>query len=161
MKKNILDIFIRPAKLSDCSVCQRLGRVPEIAIAPGWYLPLSYYQLVARGQHIFLVAEVQKKIVGFVIGEKIVAGILGQYVVVHKKYRGHGLGQRLLQEMEQAAKKRRAYFVLGYAVARSPGVQRALKNLGYRRGPLTYEWSKGLTKRPRPGQLGAPSRLRS
>lgn len=135
---------IRPAKLSDCRACQRLGRVTEIAIAPGWYLPLQYYQRVVRGKHIFLVAEIKKKVVGFVIAEKIEAGFLGQYVVVHKKYRGKGIGVALLRAMEAEAKKHGAYFLLGYAVAKSKNIQRALKRLGFRRGQMTYEWSKGL-----------------
>ncbi len=141
-----INFTIRLTKLSDCPACQRLGRVPEIAIAPGWYLPLEYYRRVVRSKHIFLVAEMKKKIIGFVIFEKIEAGFLGQYVVVHKKFRHHGIGLALLRAAETEAKKRGAYFLLGYAVAKSQGVQKALKHLGYRRGQLTYEWSKGLSR---------------
>jgi GNAT superfamily N-acetyltransferase len=147
---------IRPAKLADCPACEALGHVPEIAIAPDWFLPLEYYQQVVRGKHIFLVAEVNGQIVGFTIGEKIVAGILGQYIVVEKKYRRHGIGVALIKATENEARKRKAYFVLAYAVAKSAGIQRAFKILGYRRGQLTYEWMKGLTPRPRPGRFGAP-----
>lgn len=148
---------IRPATLSDCAACQRLGRVPEIAIAPGWYLPLPYYRRVVRGKHVFLVAEIEKRIVGFVIFERIEAGFLGQYVVVDKKFRRHGIGLALLQAAEIEAKKRGAYFLLGYAVAESRGIQKAFKRLGYRRGQLTYEWMKGLVDHPRPGRFGAPN----
>lgn len=139
------NLTIRPAKLADCAVCQHLGRVPEIAIAANYFLPLAYYQRVVKGKHIFLVAEITQKIVGFVIAEKIEAGFLGQYVVVNKKYRGQGIGLALLKAMEAEAKKRGAYFLLGYAVAKSVGMQKALARLGFRRGQMTYEWSKGLT----------------
>ena len=73
MKKLPPRVSIRRATLKDCSPCQHLGRVPEIAIGPGWYLPLEYYQKVVRGHHPFFVAEVDMKIVGFAIGERIVA----------------------------------------------------------------------------------------
>lgn len=85
-----------------------------------------------------------KKLVGFVIAEKIIAGFLGQYIVVNKKYRKHGIGMALLQAMEKEAHRRGAYFLLGYAMAKSVGMQKVLKKLGYHRGQLTYEWSKGL-----------------
>lgn len=148
---------IRQATLADCPACQRLGRVPEIAIAPGWYLPLPYYRRVVRGKHVFLVAEIEKRIVGFVIFERIEAGFLGQYVVVDKTFRRRGLGSALLRAAEGEAKRRGAYFLLGYAVATSRGIQQTLKRLGYRRGQLTYEWMKGLVDNPRPGRFGAPN----
>jgi len=139
------ETIIRPAKLSDCAACQRLGRVPEIAIAPKWYLPLAYYQRIVRGKSIFLVAEVNKKIVGFVIAEKIEAGYLAQYIVVNKKYRQEGIGLGLARAMETEAKKRSAYFLLGYAVVKSLPMQKMLKKLGWHRGQATIEWSKGLS----------------
>ena len=139
-----LKVVIRPAQQSDCVACQRLGRVPEIAIAPGWYLPLRYYQRLVGRKNIFLVAEVNRKVIGFVIAEKIEAGFLGQYLVVSNTYRRQGIGLKLLAAIEPIAKKRGAYFLLGYAVAKSKGMQAALKRLGYHRGQLTYEWGKGL-----------------
>lgn len=141
---------VRPAKLPDCPAVQRLGCVPEIAIAPNYYLPLQYYRRVIRGKHIFLVAEVKEKIVGFCIGEKLVSGILGQYIVVAKPYRKHGIARALLEKMEQAAKKRGAYYMLGYAVTDSPGINKLLKEFGYQSSHLTREWSKGLRRPIRP-----------
>ena len=54
------------------------------------------------------------------------------------------LTPKLLAAIEPIAKKRGAYFLLGYAVAKSTGMQKALKHLGYHRGQMTVEWSKGL-----------------
>lgn len=153
-----MSISIRRARLADCPAVERLGRVPEISIAPGWYLPLEYYQRVIKEHHYFFVAEVKKVIVGFAIAEKIVAGVLGQYTVVQKSYRRHGIGIKLMRAIERQARTDGAYFMLGYAVAKSTGMQKALKHLGWRRSHLTYEWSKGLQSRPRRGRLGAPKR---
>lgn len=156
MKNNIP---IRPARISDCVAIEKLGHVPEIAIAPNWYLPLAYYQRIVKNRHhIFLVAEIDHKIVGFTIAERIEAGFLGQYIVVDTKFRKLGIGHNLLSAVETEAKKRKAYFLLTYAVAKSPGIQAALKKSNYHRGQLTYEWSKGLVQRPQHKKLGAPKK---
>ena len=137
-------ISIRPARFSDCVRCQRLGRVPEIAIAPQWYLPLAYYRKVVREKHIFQVAEINRQVVGFVIAEKIVFGYLAQYIVVDKKYRRTGIGRQLLASMEHESKRRRAWFLLGYAVKKSTSIGKLLDEFGYRRGQITQERSKGI-----------------
>ena len=147
---------IRQARRSDCPACQRLGRVPEIAIAPKWYLPLAYYQAVVRGKHIFLVTFINNKIIGFIIAEKIVAGYLSQYVVVSKTYRHRGIGRALLEAMEKEAQRRGAYFLLAYAVTNNVYIQKLHRQLGWRSSHVTREWTKGLAQNPRPGKLGAP-----
>ncbi len=151
---------IRAARLSDCRAVERLGRVPEIAIAPGWYLPLEYYQRVVKGKHIFLIAVMNKQIIGFTIAEKIVAGYLSQYIVVSKKYRSQGIGRTLLEAMESEARRRKAYFLLAYAVTNNPYIQKLHRRLGWQSNHVTREWTKGLATRPRRGRLGAPKRKR-
>lgn len=147
------NLIVRPARLSDCRACQRLGRVLEIAIAPGWYLPLEYYQQIIRHRQIFQVAVIKNKIMGFVIGESIVAGVLIQYIVVAKSYRRQGISQKLLRVLENIARQRGAYFLLSYGVVKSPGIQRSFAKLGYRRGQLAQEWMKGLTPQPPPRKI--------
>ncbi len=137
---------IRNAKHTDCPACQKLGRVPEIAIAPNYFLPLEYYQAIVRGKNIFLVAEIQKKVVGFVIAEKIQSGFLIQYLMVSKRYQRQGIGRTLLETVEREAKKRWVYFLLAYAELKSPGMNKLHKQLGYHSSHVTREWSKGLTK---------------
>ena len=137
---------IRTATLKDCSACQRLGRVSEIAIAPNFFLPLQYYQRVVRGKHIFLVAEIKGKVVGFIIGERIVSGILGQYIVVAKPYRKLGIARAMMTELEKRARKLGAYFILSYAQTTSPGINKLFKEFGYGSSHLTREWSKGLNQ---------------
>lgn len=139
------NVTIRLAKLSDCTICQRLGRVPELRISNGWYLPLQYYQRVVQGKHHFLVAQINHKIVGFIIGERIVSGVLIQYIVVSKKYRQQGIGKALLQALEKSARHPGVYYIMGYGVVKSRSIQTIMKQLGYHRGQLAYEWSKGLT----------------
>ncbi len=139
-------ITIRSANISDCAACQRLGRIPEIQIAPKFYLPLQYYQRVVRGGHIFFVAKINERIVGFIIGEKIVSGILAQYLVVTRSFRGRGIGHRLLTALEGEARKRKAFYLLGYAELNSPAINRLFKGFGYTSSHVTREWSKGLTR---------------
>ena len=138
-------VRIRAARLADCTTCQKLGRVPEISIAPGWYLPVQYYQSVVRGRHIFLVAETDHRLVGFLIAEKIVAGFLLQYIVVDKSWRKHGVATGLMTQLDIAARKKGAYFLMTYSVLKSQGMAPLLRKYKYRPGQITREWSKGLS----------------
>lgn len=96
---------IRKAKLNDLNECQKISKTPELYLDYYGRRPDKAYLKEFLGP-LFLVAIENKKIIGYIVGEKNKAKIVSiNIIVVDKLQRGKGIGKLLLNEFILIAKK--------------------------------------------------------
>lgn len=85
-----------------------VGGVKSIEDYPGEYNRAYFEKMLKR--NIVLLAQLDKKIVGFIEFEldKWAKRVFLESIAVSKKFRGQGIGLRLLDELELFAKKHKA-----------------------------------------------------
>jgi len=94
-------IKILKAKIEDIEVCVKLAKTKELQYAPGLFP--SEKELKSGARHgLFYVAKVEDKIVGFVLGYILSrqSGYI-DLLVVEEKYRGQGIGTKLLSKIKK------------------------------------------------------------
>lgn len=138
-------VVIRSCKLEDIKECVKLSKIPELRCPDGDYPPKVLLKSIIKGGQIFLVAEINGKIVGYRMGEKL-QGYLGiaHLIVVKKEYQDKGIGRMLLKAFEKECKKRGIRWLITYAYANNKKTLKFFKKNGYYQGSLTYEFVKIL-----------------
>lgn len=135
---------IRKAVLKDCKACRRLSATKELLTSAGIVVPIGWFRaFVGRG--IFLVAEEEGRIIGYVMGERV-AGIVSLLwmMTVDKKSRGKGIGKALLAAFEKGSKKRGGKVVVLYAPLFNPRTLKFYRKSGYLQGIKMAEFAKLL-----------------
>ena len=95
---------IRKAKKSDIKQCVKLSRIPEFEIGNMYPDKESLIELIKH--KLFLVAEENKKIIGFIAGYKhSKKDVYIDLLTVSKK--GKGTGKKLLEELKKVMKKQK------------------------------------------------------
>lgn len=95
---------IRTAKKNDLIECEKISKVSELLLNSKTYPDRKY--LIEFLGPLFIIAEEDNKIAGYILGEKEKAKILSlNLLVVDRKKRGKGLGKLLLNEFLKRAKK--------------------------------------------------------
>lgn len=142
-----MSLKIRKARISDCKSVSVLANVPELAGPNGYVASPKWIEAYLNERQIVIVAEIDKKIVGFVAGESIVGnGALIQLIAVDRKCRNQGIGKSLLDAFEKECRKRKVIWVLAYGNAESKGILALLKSKGYLAGTKEIELVKLLGK---------------
>lgn len=96
----------------------------------------------------FFVYEVDGKIVGAILVElrKKAKYIYLDDIIVDRKYRKQGIGSKLMDYIENLAKKEKIKLLFGFTEISNKPIHKLLKKRGYERGKKFYFFSKGATK---------------
>lgn len=138
----IENIIIRKAKLSDCQQVYEFGKEKELVNPKGNPPRKWWIEAFIKEKQIFYVAEFNKKIVGFIFGERITGNCcLLHELYVAKEFRKHGIGRGLMKTTEAEIRKRKLKVILVYG---NKNVSKFLKNLHYDKGLLLNEYVKFL-----------------
>lgn len=105
-------IKIRRGEFSDIKDCIPLSRTPEFSIKDLPEKEINNYIKEFLKKGIFLIAEENKKVKGYLIAEKMLNNHLWiDGIVVDKKERGKGIGKRLLSHLKKIKKNKRFYLM--------------------------------------------------
>jgi ribosomal-protein-alanine N-acetyltransferase len=109
-----LDISIRPFKIDDL---RDVNEIEKDSFSDPWPSTFFYY-LYNKASHLFLVAEVEGELVGYIIGEIREAMFGGcserlktghiMNIAVNKELRNQGIGSRLIEMIEKGFREKDA-----------------------------------------------------
>jgi len=134
-------IVIRKAKIGDVKACHELSKIRELLPADKQPISLKYFQeIVVDKRNIFLVAEENKKIIGYSTAD-LLAGrlVIWQLLAVHPDYQNKGIGKQLAKRIESEVKKRGYKYILGYAPQFNKKTLAFHKSLGFQFGEKMFE----------------------
>ena len=108
---------IRPAIENDIKLVQEIADVPELRVT-GEKRPPSERWLKAfiDEKQIFLIAEINKELVGFILGERTTGDLAYLWEVgISKNFRRKGIGKVLLNSFVKECKKRKLRSIITYS----------------------------------------------
>jgi len=109
-------VVIRLARIEDCKACSKLSEIKELAIADGTYISENYFKSNVDDDEMFFVAELDSKIVGYILGEPMKGNMAYlSLLAVDTKIRGKGIGKKLIAKFEEQCKTKGLNEVLFYA----------------------------------------------
>ncbi|MCL2748827.1 MAG: GNAT family N-acetyltransferase [Alphaproteobacteria bacterium] len=111
------EIIIRKAELQDLETVQRLQANAGLFLTADGKSVFSLQELqVYSEQGYLLVAELNGIVVGYNLGERLLdGGVMLWQCAVEDKYRGQGIGKKLLEEFEIFVKKNGASWIFAYS----------------------------------------------
>ena len=126
---------IRIAELKDCRRCAELSKIEELKPAVGGYPPKKYFELFVDKDKMFFVAEENDNIVGYILGEPMKGNIanLG-LLAVDKKYRGKGIGKKLIEAMRKRCNEKGLNYLLLYATKNNKKTLEFYRKCGFKEG---------------------------
>lgn len=136
---------VRKAKPEDCKECLELSKTPELLNPGGEPSHLWWIEAFVKENQIFYVAEENKEIVGFIMGERTTGNIAIMHsLVVKKEFRDKGIGKLLIKIFEEDCRKRKIRWIMLYGFAKNKKTISFIEKQGYIKGELTYEFIKKL-----------------
>lgn len=143
--KEISDVIIRKGEMADCRACLKLVKKYKALQSKEGVPPLWWIEGFAKDKRgIFFVAELDKKIIGFRLGEELLAhGALAQLIIVEEKYRRNGLGKSLMRAFDKESRRRKISWILTNVSAKKE-VQSVYRKEGYLKGHTLVEHLKNL-----------------
>ncbi len=138
-------IKIRKAEIKDCRQVYELCRVPGLVNPSGEPPKIWWIESFIKEKQMFYVAETNKDIIGFVIGERT-CGNLGYLwmLAIKKEFQGKGLGKKLLKLAERECRRRKLKAIICYGFAKNNRALKLLKKQKYEQGEKYYEFIKFL-----------------
>jgi len=138
-----MNIAIRNANLKDAFACAELCKIPELKTPSGNYPPQRWIENLIKDKQMVIVAEANKEIVGFRMGETLSDNkAIAHLIVVNPKYRTHGVGSMLVEAFEKECVKRKVRVLLTYVYAGNKKTVDFFQKNKYNKGSLTYEFNK-------------------
>ena len=136
---------IRQAIMADCPRCRDLSNIKELEWADGFRMPIDSFEAYITENRIFLIAEHEGRVLGFVLGERITwdIGILNALAVDHTT-RGKGIGTELVRAFEKECARRGVKYVELHASKINPKAGNFYQKLGYGKGLDLVEYVKEL-----------------
>ncbi len=109
-------VEIRTAKAEDCKRCAELSKIEELRPAGSDFISEEYFHIFVDEDEMFLVAEDEGKIVGYILGEPMKGSIahLG-LLTVKSNLRGKGIGRELVEAFRRKCDEKGLNFILLYA----------------------------------------------
>lgn len=110
MRQYNKNIIIREACDSDIPRVVEISKgVRQLENYPKQKLGRAEFEIFLSGSFAFmLLAEIDKKVVGFITAFRSNDYFFLPYAAVDKKYRRHGIAKMLLEKIEEVAKKKNA-----------------------------------------------------
>ena len=136
-------MIIRKAKLSDCKECQLLSNSPELLNPDGSLPKIEWFRNQIKQKQILFVAEDNKKIIGYILGDYLAGEVvIIHFIIVKKEYQNKGIGKKLLKKVEDISKKKRRKVIVLYGYAKSKKTVSFFEKNKYKKGNLYYEFMK-------------------
>ncbi|MBY8991349.1 MAG: GNAT family N-acetyltransferase [Candidatus Lokiarchaeota archaeon] len=109
-------ITIRPAEIRDCKICVELSKIKELKPAGGSYIPEDYFKACIDDDEMFLVAEINSEVKGYILGEPMKGNNANlSLLAVEQKNRGQGIGTKLIQAFRKRCDEKNLGFIILYA----------------------------------------------
>jgi ribosomal protein S18 acetylase RimI-like enzyme len=108
--------LIRVAREEDCSECECLSRIEELKTATGNFLGKDYFKCFIDDDELFLVAEEEGSVVGYILGEPMKGRVahIGMFTV-SESHRGRGIGKMLVERFRKRCDEKGIRFIILYA----------------------------------------------
>lgn len=143
------EIKIRKATLKDCDDVYNFGSSKEFRNPTGNPPKKWWVQAFVKEKQLFFVVEKDKKVIGFVLGERTTGNVaILHEIYIMPKYRDHGIGDRLLKAFQNECKKRKIKAILLYGYS-DPRTIKFWKSEHYSKGSKVYEMLKFLNLKKR------------
>ena len=128
-------IKIRNATLKDCRKCAELSRIPELELPLEKYISEKYFRLFVDSDKMFFVAEKGREIIGYVLGEPMKGNLanLG-LLAVDRKFRGKGIGKKLIDAMRKRCDEKGLTYILLYAPKNNKKTLEFYREHGFKEG---------------------------
>jgi ribosomal protein S18 acetylase RimI-like enzyme len=137
--------LIRPAKINDCDTVYNLCSMPGLVNPDGQPPRMFWIKSFVKEKKLFLVAEKNNEVVGFIAGEKTSGRVMLLWMLgVKKEWQGRGLGKKLLRAAEKQCRQKNIRCIVGYAYAKNKKILNLLDSQKHERGSLYYEYVKFL-----------------
>ena len=143
-KKPTLAVKIRKATMSDVAAIRCIANAPGLTNPgnAGCVPHTEWFKVQVRGG-ILLVATRKTKVVGFIMGEKLLGTVVMVWMMgVTEKLRGQGIGKALMNAFHHECTKQGKNIFVAYAYAKNPVIIKLLKKYGFNQGHLYYEFIK-------------------
>ena len=140
----MVEIKIRKATKKDIPQLVRIVRgVTSIEDYPGEYNKFLFEKMLKDNETTVIVAEVNKKVVGFnqftINRDKV---IYLESIAISKKYRGNGIASKLLEVMEDLAKKNKIKKIIFIVRDWNSAMNHLAKKRGYKLKTKFNLWEK-------------------
>lgn len=137
------EVIIRNATEKDCQDCFELSKVPELLSPTGDSVPVFWFQAILKEKQILIVAEENKKVVGFIMGERLAGNVaIAHLMTVAETHRGKGIGRKLMEAFDAECRKRKMIVTIAYGNKKSPKILKMLEKNGFYLGAEVIECVK-------------------
>jgi N-acetylglutamate synthase-like GNAT family acetyltransferase len=135
---------IRPAINNDLEKCEAMLHIATMRCATGEYYDKSFLREYLD-KDFFLVAENDGKIAGCIFGETVKGGgAIVWAIVVHEKYRGTGIGSKLLKVFEKNCKNTGVQWIILYAPQKKEKTHKFYRKHKFNKGAACIEFVKTI-----------------
>lgn len=125
---------IRKAEISDCKKICQLLKTPELIDSLANIDMKDYLNKIAGKNDLFLVAEIEKKVVGFVLGEELLGKCAYAHLMaVDNNFRGKGIGGELMETLKKKAKIKKIDYLFFFAPKENSKLVEFYKNHKFNR----------------------------
>lgn len=140
-----MKIEVRAAIKKDIKKCVEVGKVPELELTTGGYVEEEDLERWLD-KDLFLVAEMNKKIVGYVIGEHMPKSRVDMvwFLVVKEELQNQGIGGQLVEVFEENCRKRKINVVILYSTTKNKKAEKFYLKQKYDKGDKYIEFVKVL-----------------
>ena len=137
---------IRNARLNDLNSCASISHIPEFSyLYKASHKDSKRYLQDFLKKGIFLVAEENNKIIGFLIAEFMLGNFVWiDGIVVSTTYRGRGIGTKLFHKLVDIVKQKNIKHIYLMAPKFNIRTKRFYKSMGMKEGKEFIEFSKGI-----------------
>lgn len=136
---------IQRANLRDCKQVHELCKIPGLLNPSGEPPKIWWIESFVREKQMFFVVEEDKKIIGFILGERTTGNIGYIWMLaVKKNFQGRGIGKELIRKFEEECEKKKIKVIVCYGFEKSNSALSLLKNMNYEIGKKYYEFVKFL-----------------
>jgi ribosomal protein S18 acetylase RimI-like enzyme len=136
--------MIRKARASDIRRVVEISKgVRQLENYPNQKLGRAEFKIFLSGSFAFmLLAEIDKKVVGFITAFRSNDYFFLPYAAVDKKYRRHGIAKMLLEKVEEIAKKKKCKYILYTAYISNKAIEKFSKKMGYKKSRTLIQYYK-------------------
>lgn len=141
-----LKIIIRKAIKKDIKHVVELSKgLRQLENYPNQKLGKSEFEKFLGGNYAFVfVAEVQKKVAGYITGFRSDDYFFLPFAATDKKYRRCGVASLLIKKVEEMAKKEKIKYILYTAYTSNKAIEKFSKVMGYKKSKTLIQYFKIL-----------------
>ncbi len=137
-------IVIRKAMKKDIPRIVEISKnLRQLENYPGQKMGRSEFEKFLYGDFAFmLVAEVDKKVAGYITAFRSDDYFFLPFSAVDKKYCRHGIASLLLKKVEEMARKEKQKYILYTAYTSNKAIEKFSKKMGYKKSRTLIQYYK-------------------